>query len=66
MVSEVMLAILAGKLDPAGGTPHDRSEDVLTDAVFGAIRHLPYSRCSGRCPLPSTCRSTRRRWGGVH
>lgn len=42
-----MLAILAGKLDPAAGTVSDRSEDVLTDAVFGAIRHLPYRRVLG-------------------
>ncbi|SQD97431.1 conserved hypothetical protein [Parafrankia sp. Ea1.12] len=42
-----MLAILAGKLDPAAGTVSDRSEDALTDAVFGAIRHLPYRRVLG-------------------
>ncbi|ABW12102.1 hypothetical protein Franean1_2673 [Parafrankia sp. EAN1pec] len=42
-----MLAILAGKLDPAAGTASARSEDALTDAVFGAIRHLPYRRVLG-------------------
>ncbi|MBL7487879.1 hypothetical protein I6A60_18970 [Frankia sp. AgB1.9] len=43
-----MLAILAGKLDPAGGTPLDRSEDALTGAVFGALRHLPYRLVLGQ------------------
>ncbi|EFC79702.1 hypothetical protein [Parafrankia sp. EUN1f] len=42
-----MLAILAGKLDPSAGTASDRSEDALTDAVFGAIRYLPYRRVLG-------------------
>ncbi len=42
-----MLAIMAGTLDPAAGTASDRSEDALTDAVFGAIRHLPYRRVLG-------------------
>ncbi|WP_336031006.1 hypothetical protein [Geodermatophilus sp. FMUSA9-8] len=36
-----MLAELRGKLDPEGSTAVDRSEDLLTDAVFGAFRHLP-------------------------
>jgi hypothetical protein len=39
-----VLAELHGKLDPQGDDPVDRSEDLLTDAVFGAIRHLPYER----------------------
>ncbi|MEX5636838.1 hypothetical protein [Parafrankia sp. FMc2] len=42
-----MLAILAGKLDPSAGTASDRSEDALTDAVFGAIRYLPCRRVLG-------------------
>lgn len=36
-----ILAELHGKLDPLSNDPVDRSEDLLTDAVFGAIRHLP-------------------------
>jgi hypothetical protein len=36
-----VLAELHGKLDPERTDPVERSEDLLTDAVFGAIRHLP-------------------------
>lgn len=39
-----MLAELLGKLDPKAVEGVDRSEDLLTDAVFGAIRHLPRPR----------------------
>ena len=35
-----MLAELHGKLDPDPATAVDRSEDLLTSAVFGAVRHL--------------------------
>lgn len=38
-----MLAELLGKLDPDGVEGLDRSEDLLTAAVFGAVRHLPRS-----------------------
>ncbi|WP_322755384.1 hypothetical protein [Frankia sp. Cas3] len=38
---------MTGALDPAAGTASDRSEDALTDAVCGAIRHLPYRRVLG-------------------
>jgi hypothetical protein len=38
-----MLAELYGKLDPDGGVPADRSEDLLTEAVFGSLRYLPYT-----------------------
>jgi hypothetical protein len=38
-----MLAELHGKLDPDGGVPSDRSEDLLTEAVFGSLRYLPYT-----------------------
>jgi hypothetical protein len=37
-----MLAELHGKFEPDDGVPADRSEDLLTDAVFGALRYLPY------------------------
>jgi hypothetical protein len=37
-----MLAELRGKFDTEGGVPADRSEDLLTDAVFGSLRYLPY------------------------
>lgn len=37
-----MLAELHGKLEFDGGVSADRSEDLLTDAVFGALRYLPY------------------------
>lgn len=36
-----MLAELYGKLDPLRNDSVDRSEDLLTDAVFGSVRHLP-------------------------
>lgn len=36
-----MLAELHGKLDPTSLDPVERSEDLLTSAVFGAVRHLP-------------------------
>jgi hypothetical protein len=36
-----MLAELRGKLDPDGLGGLERSEDLLTEAVFGAIRYLP-------------------------
>jgi hypothetical protein len=36
-----VLAELHGKFDPAYADNVDRSEDALTSAVFGAIRHLP-------------------------
>jgi hypothetical protein len=36
-----LLAELHGKLDPTAIDPVERSEDLLTDAVFGSIRHLP-------------------------
>lgn len=42
-----MLAELRGKLDPDRVDPVERSEDLLTDAVFGAVRHLPYERVLG-------------------
>lgn len=38
-----MLAELHGKLDPDGSVPADRSEDLLTEAVFGSLRYLPYT-----------------------
>lgn len=38
-----MLAELYGKLDPDGSVPADRSEDLLTEAVFGSLRYLPYT-----------------------
>src|SRR5208282_1968123 len=38
-----MLAELYGKLDLEGGVPADRSEDLLTEAVFGSLRYLPYT-----------------------
>src|SRR5690242_14964148 len=38
----LMLAELHGKLDSDGGVAVDRSEDLLTDAVFGSLRYLPY------------------------
>src|SRR5260370_11409061 len=38
-----MLAELHGKLDPDGGVPADRSEDLLSEAVFGSLRYLPYT-----------------------
>lgn len=38
-----MLAELHGKLDPEGGVAPDRSEDLLTEAVFGTLRYLPYT-----------------------
>lgn len=38
-----MLAELYGKLDPDSGVPADRSEDLLTEAVFGSLRYLPYT-----------------------
>ncbi len=37
-----MIAELRGKFDTEGGVPADRSEDLLTDAVFGSLRYLPY------------------------
>ena len=43
MMSPV-LAEIHGKLDPDGGVPVDRSEDLLTEAVFGSLRYLPYTR----------------------
>jgi hypothetical protein len=39
----LVLAELHGKFDSEGGVPADRSEDLLTDAVFGALRYMPYS-----------------------
>lgn len=36
-----MLAELHGKLDPERVDAVERTEDLLTDAVFGSIRHLP-------------------------
>ncbi len=36
-----MLAELHGKFDPDRPETADRSEDLLTSAVFGAVRHLP-------------------------
>jgi hypothetical protein len=38
-----VLAELHGKFDPSNPESADRSEDLLTSAVFGAIRHLPRS-----------------------
>lgn len=38
-----MLAEIHGKLDLDGGVPADRSEDLLTEAVFGSLRYLPYT-----------------------
>ncbi|KRF35537.1 hypothetical protein [Terrabacter sp. Soil810] len=35
-----MLAEVHGKTDPESTLPGDRSEDLLTDAVFGTLRHL--------------------------
>lgn len=43
-----MLAELLGKLDPDGLGGLERSEDLLTAAVFGAIRHLPAEAVLGR------------------
>ena len=37
-----MLAELHGKFESDDGVPADRSEDLLTDAVFGALRYLRY------------------------
>jgi hypothetical protein len=37
-----MLAELHGKFESLDGVPADHSEDLLTDAVFGALRYLPY------------------------
>jgi len=39
---DLMLAELHGRLDLDGGVAADRSEDLLTDAVFGTLRYLPY------------------------
>jgi hypothetical protein len=39
---DLMLAELHGKLDPDSGVAADRREDLLTDAVFGTLRYLPY------------------------
>jgi hypothetical protein len=39
----LMLAELHGKFESNDGVPADRSEDLLTDAVFGTLRYLPYS-----------------------
>ena len=39
---DLMLAELHGKLDLEGGVAAERSEDLLTDAVFGTLRYLPY------------------------
>jgi hypothetical protein len=38
-----VLAEIHGKFDTSSATPVARSEDLLTDAVFGAVRHLPRS-----------------------
>jgi hypothetical protein len=38
----LMLAELRGKLDFDSSVAADRSEDLLTDAVFGTLRYLPY------------------------
>jgi hypothetical protein len=35
-----VLAEIHGKTDPLASTPTDRSEDLLTDAVFGTLRHM--------------------------
>jgi hypothetical protein len=35
-----VLAEIHGKTDPLATTPTDRSEDLLTDAVFGTLRHM--------------------------
>lgn len=42
-----MLAELHGKLDPLSTDPVERSEDLLTEAVFGSIRHLPRAEVLG-------------------
>jgi hypothetical protein len=39
-----MLAELRGKFDPDHPEAAERSEDLLTSAVFGAVRHLPRPR----------------------
>ncbi len=53
-----MLAILAGKLDPAAGT----ASDCLEDAYSARSVTCPTGKCSGRCSPPSTCWSTRASW----
>jgi hypothetical protein len=44
-----MLAELHGKFDPDRPETADRSEDLLTSAVFGAVRHLPRAALAALC-----------------
>lgn len=44
-----MLAELHGKFDPAHPEAAERSEDLLTSAVFGAVRHLPRAAVVALC-----------------
>jgi hypothetical protein len=42
-----VLAEVHGKLNAESIDPVERSEDLLTDAVFGSLRHLPYDKALG-------------------
>lgn len=48
-----VLAELHGKFDPERVLALDRSEDLLTSAVSGAIRHAPRSAVSALSRRPS-------------
>jgi hypothetical protein len=42
-----VLAEIHGKLSADSVDPIERSEDLLTDAVFGSLRHLPFEKALG-------------------
>ncbi|KGH48639.1 hypothetical protein IN07_01385 [Modestobacter caceresii] len=57
-----MLAELHGKFDPDRPETADRSEDLLTSAVFGAVRHLPRAALAALCAaigLPADAKAAR-------